>query len=470
MAKEKGRRIVASADAAALAAGIRPGQPVALATAAVPGLVLLDAAPEADAAALDRLATWCLRYGPVVQASPPDGIWLDVEGASHLQGGEEALVADLLARLARAGLAAQAALAGTPGAAHALARHRPCTIVPPGRDADALAPLPVGALRLPAETERGLVLLGIDRIGDLDRLPRSSLALRFGTDLTRPWDQAFGRVSEPLRPLVPATVPQLRKPFAEPVGHLDGLSAALDQMLPELCRELARRGAGLRRLDALFRRVDGRPIGIRIGTAAPSRDPTHLARLLRERLPVVDPGFGIDEIVLAASRSEPLAERQAAATLDPDASADDPARLAPLVDRLAIRVGSGRVFRIAPVESRVPERSWRRVGALSPAARASWPPALPRPSRIIDPPEPIHAVAVVPDDPPAFFVWRRVRHQVRSADGPERVRGEWWLSDGEAASLRDYYRVEDTEGRRFWLFRDAPMAEGGAWWLHGRFA
>jgi protein ImuB len=81
----------------------------------------------------------------------------------------------------------------------------------------------------------------------------------------------------------------------------------------------------------------------------------------------------------------------------------------------------------------------------------------------------VKVAALLPDHPPAFFVWRRVRHRVVQADGPERVLGEWWKSDAEVSSLRDYYRVEDENGARFWLFRDAPAEDGGRWWLHGLF-
>ncbi len=473
MLRDGSRRLIASADPIAQAVGLRPGQPVAQAQASVPGLAIVEATPEADASALVALAAWCIRYAPVVQVDGPNGILIDVEGAAHLfEGGEAGLMADAMRRLARAGIAARAALAPTPAAAWALARHRPGAIVSADALAEALAPLPVSGLRLDPEMVRALALVGVERIGDLAGFPRPALALRFGPDLLHRHDRALGRAPDPLTPLMPETMPQVRMASPEPLGDSDGLAAALLRLVPRLCRELERRRAGLRRLDALFRRVDGRPIAIRVGTALPSRDPAHLMRLLTERLPSVDPGFGIDEVSLVATRIEALHERQVVArgALDPDAATGGAAALAPLVDRLAVRLGPARVFRAAPVESRMPERAVRRVPPLAPLSRLSWPAVLPRPSRMIDPPEQVTAFAIVPDDPPASFVWRRIRYVVRAADGPERVRGEWWRDDAEVASLRDYYRVEDTGGHRFWLFRDAPMAEGGRWWLHGRFA
>ena len=474
MARDGSRRVLAAVDSAAAALGLRPGLAAAQAQASVSGLALVNASPEADGRALVALAGWCLRCAPVVQPDPPDGVFLDIAGAAHLLGGEAALLEDLLLRLDRSGLAARTAVADTPGAAWALARHgaQSVTVAPPGRAAAVLAELPVAALRITAETARGLNLLGIERVGQLAGHSRPQLALRFGRDLLDRLDRALGRLPEPLTPLLPPDIPTARIAFAEPVGHPEGLSASLDRLLPELCRALDRGGQGLRRLDAIFRRVDGRPIAIRVATAVPTRDPAHLVRLVRQRLDTVDPGFGIDEITVAATRTESLRERQGdvRAALDPGAGEGDPAALGPLVDRLGMRFGTARVFRLAPVESRYPERSVRRVAPLAPATGASWPATLPRPARILDPPEPITAVAVVPDEPPSAFVWRRVRYVVRRADGPERVRGEWWRCDAEVASLRDYYRVEDGAGRRFWLFRDAPMAAGAKWWLHGRFA
>jgi protein ImuB len=185
--------------------------------------------------------------------------------------------------------------------------------------------------------------------------------------------------------------------------------------------------------------------------------------LLTERLSLIDPGFGIEEAVLSASRVEPLAERQnshlAAGPQAPD--------LAALVDTLLVRLGAARVYRLAPVESDLPERAVRRVSALAAPLGALWPTDLPRPARLLAPPEPVMAMAEIPDAPPLFFVWRNTRHLIARADGPERILGEWWVADAEAELTRDYYRVETEAGERFWLFRDGPMQANGRWWLHG---
>ena len=310
--------------------------------------------------------------------------------------------------------------------------------------------------------------LGIERVGQLAALPRAPMVRRFGTQAALRLDQAFGHAFEPLDPLLPRNVAQQRMVFPEPIGRLEDLKRALASLTHALCRDLEQRGEGVRRLDLLLQRVDRRSAALRVGTARPTREAPHLVRLFDERLETIDPGFGIEEMRLVASKVEPLGERQMRAHGLEEAPPD--ADMSRLVDRLGARLGPGQVYRIAPVESRVPERSVRRVPALAPPSGLVWPASLPRPTRLLDPPEPIVATALLPDHAPALFVWRRVRHRVVKADGPERITGEWWLSEREVSSVRDYYRVEDEAGARFWVFRDAPAAQGGRWWLHGVFA
>jgi len=144
-----------------------------------------------------------------------------------------------------------------------------------------------------------------------------------------------------------------------------------------------------------------------------------------------------------------------------------------LLDRLANRLGAAFVYRIAPVESDVPERAARRVPPLTPPTHRSWPVDLPRPARLLSPPQPVRALAPLPDHLPVAFTWRRKRFRVRRADGPERIHGEWWRRDAEMQAVRDYFQVEDEDGHRFWLFRrgDGVDAATGdlSWFLHGIF-
>ena len=461
------RRVVASVDEAAQKLVLKAGLALAHAQALVPDLAIAEARPEADAEALQKLAAWCGRYSPLVASAPPDGILVEVAGSAHLFGGEAGLIADAIARLAKAGIKARGAAADTPGAASALARFS-AGIAAPGRTREAIEPLPVAALRLPAETAERLHRLGIERIAHLLALPRGPLARRFGAAVVRRLDQVLGQASEPLDYLVPSEAIRHRLAFAEPVSAPETLARVAAKLCAGLCGDLERAGLGVRQLDLVFRRVDNLVQAVRIGTARPTRDPAHLARLLGARLETVDPGFGIDEASLWAACVEPLAARQIAA--GPLAGTREAPAGAELVDRLTARIGAQKLYRLAPVESDLPERSVRRVPPLAPPAVTAWPAELPRPSRLLDPPELVEATALVPDYPPARFVWRRVRRRVVRADGPERVFGEWWRADREIALVRDYYTVEDETGARYWLFRDAPVAEGGRWWLHGLFA
>ena len=471
------RRIVAAADAAAQALGLRPGLPLTQAQARVPGLTVAEADPAADRAALERLAAWCLRYTPLTAPDSPDGLWLDITGCAHLQGGEAALLGTLVGRLERSGIAARAAVADTPGAAWAVARHagQAATVVAPGEQADSVAPLPVSALRIPAEAADGLRRLGLDLVGQLAAVPRAPLARRFGPELLLRLDQTLGHVLEPIAPQFPPEAIQHRLAFPEPLLTAEAFTPAIAHLALAVCAELELAGQGARRLALLFERVDGQVQAIRIGTARPSRDARHLGRLLDERLEEVDPGLGVEAMRLVVTLAETLAWTQAAAALAPDAA--PPADMSALVDRLANRLGTGRVFRVAPVESDVPERAVRAVPAMAgagpPAEASSWPISLPRPVRLFRLPQPVQAIAALPDHPPVAFVWRGVRRRVRRADGPERIHGEWWLRDGEGRAVRDYWAVEDEEGRRYWLFRrgdGTDLATGDlGWFLHGLF-
>jgi protein ImuB len=412
---------------------------------------------------LSRLAAWCLRYAPLTAPDPPDGLWIDVTGSTHLHGGETRMLRDLVQRL---GIPVQAAVADTPAVAHAVARFGGGGVVLSG--SDVMAGFPIEALRLPADVLADLRLMGFEQVGPLAAAARAPLVRRFGTGLALRLDQAAGRVFEPIMPVVPPALIQARLTFVEPLLTAEAFCSVITHLLGMVCPELERAEQGVRRLDLLFERVDGSVQAIRIGTAKPARDASHLGRMLTERLERVDPGLGVEAMRLVAAATDPLGFVQTASALVAQPTPD----IAPLVDRLTNRLGEACVYRIAPVASDVPERSVRRVPAMA-AVRGGWPPDLPRPVRLLDPPQPIDAMALLPDHPPVAFTWRRVRHRVRHADGPERIAGEWWKRDPEWFSVRDYFRVEDEHGRRFWLFRRGNGSDADTgdmrWFLHGFF-
>jgi protein ImuB len=483
--------------------------PLADALAFLPSLAAAAAQPAEDAAALRRLAEWCGRYSPWTAPDGTDGVKIEITGCAHLWGGEKGLAADLAARLGRQGIAGRIAVADTLGAAWALTRFAPKsdeTILLSGAMRAGLAPLPIEALRLDPVTARGLRRVGLQRVGDLCVMPRDALARRFGDKVLRHLDLALGNLPEPLSPLGEPPVRRVRLSFTEPIADPADLARAAERLAADLVLRLARQGTGARRLDLAFYRVDGRVEHIVLGTARPSRDPHHIAALFNERLDTIDPGLGVEDVILAAFAVEPLRPEQIG--LAGAADGAGAGGLALLLDRLGNRLGLTALSRIEARESHVPERASVRMPAVSPsptqpgacprAARCADPapgsqsgrkgvrvkwggegPKPPRPIRLFEPPEPVDAFWLLPDDPPFRFTWRRRMHRVSRADGPERIAGEWWRPEGSGIgcrdsgdAVRDYYRVEDEDGRRFWLFR-AGLAGGGhppRWYVHGVFA
>jgi protein ImuB len=538
---EDGGLLLTALNAAAERTGLSSGLGLADARAICPRLLTLPAEPGKDAACLLALAHWSGRYSPALNVDGVDGLWLDVSGVPHLFGGAEALLADMARRFARLGFTARLALAETLGAAHALARyaHPSLLVVPHGQSGEALAPLPVEALRLDHETVRLLKRLGLKRIGQLYDLPRASLERRFHSRQAAEavlWrlDQALGRREEPLTPLLPAPDYAARLPFPEPLITHDGIVAGLDHLAEKLSEALTLAHRGARRLRLAIYRADGTSAVIEAGLSAPSREPRHLARLFADRIDAIDAGFGIDLMTLAALVTETLVPDQATF-----ARGEERARPELLIDRLASRLSGGAVRRLAPFASHLPERAQTVVPAL--AGSVSWPePSVskpPRPPLLFAEPEPVAVIAEIPEGPPARFTWRRVTRRVVKAEGPERIAPEWWLAlrgalpslpltphpptakgggplplpQGERGSCvaaassipsplagegggpdsrsgapgegalasrlaktRDYYRIEDEDGRRYWLFRAGLYQEGDAkdlpaWYLHGVF-
>lgn len=467
------RRAVAAMNDSAAHTGLRIGQAVAHATALTPGLVLQNLDAEADQAALHRLALWAQqRYSPVVAADGVDGLVIDASGCAHLLGGEEKMLIDIRERLAKVGLTAQLAIADSWGAAHALARfsRRSIFVVAPGANGRELKDVSVAALRLPLDVVQSLSRLGLDTIGELEARPKGPLTHRFGLEPVRRLDQAYARAAEPIDPVMAPGVVHVSKVFAEPIGAPETMARYLTQLTGSICAALEEVGLGAKRLDAYFHRVDNRIETARLGLAKPSRDVGRLAKLLCEKLETIDPGFGVEKMLLAAPGAEPLSYRQtehlAQAVGDSDVTG--------LVDTLANRLGAASIYRATPTESDLPERAVRRAPALDPPSDVAWPIDWPRPTRLLRRPEPIETVALLPDAPPAAFTWRQVRRRVRCADGPERVFGEWWKADAELSRSRDYFQVEDESGERFWIFRDGdgedPDSGSQRWFMHGLFA
>lgn len=460
---------IQAVDPAAQALGLKPGVAVADARAWVPQAIVFPLDPAADAADLKHLADWATRFSPLVAIDQADGLMLDIAGCAHLWGSEARMLADLDRHVRSFGLRHRAAIADTIGVAWGVARFGAGAnrIVPHGQQETALSALPPAALRLPEELCAQLQRLGLKHIADLCALPRAALARRFGTTLMDRLDQALGRQDETLSPLLPPPQCYVRMDFAEPITQRADIDRALDLLLNRLTEALRPHESGPRKLDLSCYRLDGETQRLSIGTARASLDAAHLFRLFEENLDLLRPDDGFEAMRLSGRELERLQMQQRDFEVTAAAHHD----LAPLIDRLSNRLGEDAVYRCETRESHVPERAVRRLPPLAESPRLHWPKAAQRPIRLLPHPEPIEALAPIPDDPPVQFRWRHVLHRVRAAEGPERIAPEWWLPGEDDAEIRDYYRVEDAEGRRFWLYRAGLYQTGRnpRWFLHGLF-
>jgi protein ImuB len=524
--------IIHAVTKAAAERDARTGARLTDARALEPALVAIPADPAGDEALLHRLAKWAQRWSPLVEVDGPDALRLDVTGVAHLFGGEKALTQDVIDRFAAMGLTARVAIAATAAAAWALVhfpsprrgegdsakqsgvrrvganrlRRTPSPYPLPAGERD-LAPLPVSALRLDPDTVRTLERLGLKTIGALAALPRLALARRFrgAEDVVDALDRAFGRKPEPLTALADDPPPRAMLKLEEPATHPEAAPQALERLIPKLVAELEKRRLGARRLSLHGFRVDGSVASASVATTIPSREPKHLSRLLSDKAAALDPGFGFDALALAADWTESLGAAQESLVEEPSGERD----LARLVDRLTVKLGPRAVRKPQPFESHLPERMSGWVAAISsslPAkpvgrgtierrfngggvkdARAvtsppcsAWSPSpslrdreeLGRPQRLLDRPEAIDVIYATPEGMPRRFVWRRAVHDIARVEGPERIAPEWWR-ERSTARLRDYYRVEDEAGRRYWIYREGLFGDGrgGApqWYLHGLF-
>jgi protein ImuB len=487
VAKVKNALRLVALDSNARRLGLAHGMALADARAMIPTLVVADDDPAADAALLDAIADWAERYTPLVARAGDTGLMLDITGATHLFGGELSLVADLEARLLAQGFHADAAIADTPGAAHAAARFTDIAVVPEGAAAALLAPLPLPALRLDPETVSAMDRVGLKRIGQIMGAPRAPLAARFGSALIRQLDRALGTDEEAIDPrrAAPAFIAERR--FAEPIARQEDVAASLTSLAATLGHSLEVHGQGARHLEFTLFRVDGIVMRIAVGAGRPIRAPKLILALFREKFSALgddlDAGFGFDMARLSVTASAAADPAQIDLTGDATAEAD----VDGLIDRIGARLGTESVKVIVAHESHIPERAEifsspgdARAGARRESktgngkslAHDDEPEAGPltRPLRLFARPEPVEATAEVPDGPPVHFRWRRALYHVARAEGQERIANEWWHAGG---LTRDYFRVEDSAGHRFWLYREGLYGRevtAPRWYMHGVFA
>ena len=463
----RNRVVVTAANNLARAQGIQKDMVLADAKALYPSLHVIDDKPTLSTQLLDRIAEWCIRFTPVASANYPNGILLDASGCTHLWGGEEAYLKDIVSRLNARGYTARAAMADTIGCAWAMARYGKEIIIEKGAQFQALSSLPVSSLRLDEETVVLLNKLGLRQVRDVINLPRKSLRRRFGTTLLQRLQQAMGEEDEIITPVYPLEPFQERLPCIEPIKTKEGIEIALQHLLIALCSRLRKEGKGLRK--AFFRayRSDGGTTGIEVSTNQPSQNAEHLFSLFSIRLSTIEPKEGIELFLLEATVVEDAVVKQEG--LWQTGSGALNGDVMNLIDRFAARFGQDAVQRFLPTEHYWPERSFKKSTDLNEEPTTEWKLDRPRPVQIVSPPELIEVTAPIPDYPPLNFRYKGQLHKVMKADGPERIEQEWWIQDGEH---RDYYAVEDEEGRRYWLFRSGHYNEATKpkWFLQGFFA
>lgn len=480
---------------------------IADAQAMHPSIEIVEADHQADLRLLEGLADWCDRYTPLVALDGTDGLFLDITGCSHLFGGERSMLDDVLSRFPHQGIDVRAGIASTAGAAWAAARFHGDAIVACGDEAEMLAPLPLAALRIEAGTRASLESVGLRSIGTVMAAPRAPLARRFGKSVLLRLDQALGHIDETLSPRLPVPALSAERRLIEPVTATEDIEGLVLFLARSLKTALEGRGEGARTLQLTLFRVDGTLTRLLVSTVRSVREPQWIARLFHERLSRIegglDAGYGFDLVRLAVLGSAPLPASQSD-LVDEDHESDAAAELARFVDRVCARLGRTTVLRQVAVASHIPERAvaafpFGDAGLAAHADRdeetARFASTAERPIRLLRRPEPVEMVSGVPDGPLVHFRWRRAAYRIVRAEGPERIGPEWWLQDipevevkeGEnpeetrqrvafdemQRSTRDYFRIEDAQGRRFWLYRQGHYGmakEAPRWFMHGLFA
>lgn len=463
---EHGRMVVKGVSPVLAREGIVPGMVVADVRAIFPSVTVFPDDPAAERKLLENMALWCIRYTPVAAIDPPDGLMLDISGCTHLWGGELAYLQSLAERFGKSGYEVRAAIADTIGAARAMARFgKGSLIAGPGRQEQALLPLPPAALRLDAPVLQRMEQLGFRQIGQLVCIPRTNLRRRFGNTLLIRLGQALGTEPENLEAVCPPPEYLERLPCLEPICTAAGIEIALKRLLGTLCERLAGEGKGLR--TGVFKgyRLDGETVQIHIGTNRPSRHAAHLFKLFELKIPDLEPASGIELFTLEAPLAEELNESQEALW---NISGSDRLAVTELLDQIAGKVGMKAIRRYLPQEHHWPEWSFREASCPEEQPATEWRTDRPRPLHLLPRPEPVEVMVALPDYPPLHFRYKGAIIRIIRADGPERIEQEWWIRTGPP---RDYYRVEDENGARYWLFRLGLYGkEKPKWFLHGFFA
>ncbi|HSC61448.1 MAG TPA: DNA polymerase Y family protein, partial [Rhizomicrobium sp.] len=227
VAKEKNALRLSALDRKATSLGLTIGQPLANARAMLPELKVMASNDGADHRLLERIADWCDRFTPFVALDPPRALLLDVTGATHLFGGEKAVLDRILGALRAQGFVVRGALAGTSMAARACARHRDGFVVTPGEEMAVTAPLPIEALFLDPVTTHAFRRAGLKTIGQVASRDRRELTARFGAAMVFTLETALGKTERPISPRIPLPDYRAEQNFPEPIATEEVIRASL---------------------------------------------------------------------------------------------------------------------------------------------------------------------------------------------------------------------------------------------------
>jgi len=433
------------ADTTAVRQGVRPGMTLSAAYALVPGLVARVRDPGLEACALESLALWAGQFTPTISLAPADALLLEIGGCLRLFDGLDALLARARQGVGSLGFDAVLACAPTPSGALMLARN--------GLETHAadlvtlrhwLGQLPVEAAEAPAQTLAALRALGIRTISECLRLPRDGFARRFGPGLLDHLDRALGLQPDPRVPHVPPARFFSRLVLPVPVPGVEQVLFGARRLTTELAGFLAGRDAGVTRFTLQLEHEDHPPTPILVELSMPSRDPAHLALLLRERLGRITLPGPVAAFSLQCSETMQLAPRNFSLFPERDEAAGHRVEL---VERLRARLGRDAVHGLALVPEHRPELAFRET---EPGTASAPPPGTPRPLWLLQPPRPV------------------ARAGLRLIAGPERIESGWW-EDNDIR--RDYYVAAVDDGARVWAYRETGADDAAEhWFLHGLFA
>ena len=460
-----GRKIITAVNQLAEQQGIFPGKTLADARAILPDLRDHDEPDAAREKILEKLGQWSIRFSPEVGIDLPDGIYMDVTGCAHLWGGEKAYLEYIRERFTERGYEIRLAMADSYGMAWGLCRYGGQQMYCiQGFSPSAFLALPIAALRIEPEMLDAMHTLGLFEVKQLLSIPVHALKRRFGQLLVTRIQQSMGECRIWIKTIVIPKPFEVRLPCLEPIISRQGVEIAIHRLLDDLKGLLLQQQQGLRKIRFSAYAADGKVYTLLVQMGMATLNITHVFGLLALQLEQVKTEAGLELFTLFAEHTEAYNPTQE--KIWETSTGINIERLSEWMDYIIMKFGRDSVQRYLPSEHHIPEKSVVNAADLKLSSALKWLQGPVRPIHLLDPPEKIEVTAPIPDYPPMMFRHKGQLHRIIRADGPERIEQEWWVARGRH---RDYYAVEDEEGKRYWLFRSGHYDEAKTytWYLHG---